>query len=110
MSAATRGIVEIELKSDRFTGPARQAATDFQNLGTKGTRSLRSIEQSSRQTTTALQNLGSQGQRSMNTLNASAQRTAGSMKATTASDQRGPRREHRHGRLGGRHGIIVRRA
>ena len=74
MSAAARGIVEIDLKSDHFTGPTRQAANEFQQLENHGTRSLKSIEQSSHQTTSDLQTMGNQGTATMNNLSSSAQR------------------------------------
>ena len=84
MSAA-RGVVEIELKADRFTGPARQAQNDFQQLENRGTRSLKSIEQSSRQASSGLQGMGTQGTAAMNNLNAATKRTSASMQQTAAS-------------------------
>ena len=72
MSAARR-VVEIELKADRFTGPARQAQNDFQQLENRGTQSLKPIEQSSRQAMSGLQTMGNHGTVTMNNPNSSAQ-------------------------------------
>lgn len=43
MSSKTKGIAEIELKTDRFTGPANKAKGALSNLGTQGKQSIEKI-------------------------------------------------------------------
>ena len=43
MSSKVKGIAEIELKSDRFTGPANKAKGSLDQLGTRGKQSIEKI-------------------------------------------------------------------
>ena len=43
MSSKVKGIAEIELKSDRFTGPAQKAKSSLTQLGTQGKQSIEKI-------------------------------------------------------------------
>ena len=86
MSAGpVKGVVELLLKTDRFTAPAKQVGQDMQTMGQKSKTVLTGISTDSRTATGSLQNMGVQGKAAFQGLGASAQTATTQVNATAAS-------------------------
>ena len=100
MSTQTRGIIEIELRADRFTNPAKKAVSDFRTLETSGSTSMKNLGRSVdtatqsitsmstrgktgvREVTAALSDMSTQGKTSLTTLTQKMQALDGTAKST----------------------------
>lgn len=72
MSSSIKGIASIELRTDRFTGPAKKAQTSLTQLGNKGKQSLDKIKSSVSSAAQSFTTLGSRGQQSLQKIQQSA--------------------------------------
>ena len=84
MSADVKGVMEVELRADRFSGPARKVMSDMKNMDRQGQTTMSSLKRSSTEATGALGVLGSQGSASMRRLGASTAATGKQMQASAA--------------------------
>lgn len=72
MSSNIKGVASIELRTDRFTGPAKKAQTTLTQLGNKGKQSLDKIKTSVSSASQSFTTLGSRGQQSLQKIQQSA--------------------------------------
>lgn len=84
-SGKIKGIAEIELKSDRFTGPANKAKDALVQLGTKGKREIEKIGPAADRTKSKLTTLGNQGKQSIEKISQGADRAKQSMSTMASS-------------------------
>ena len=85
MSSKVKGIAEIELKSDRFTGPANKAKTSLEQLGSKGKAAIAKIGPAANKAKSTLTTLGQQGKSSIDKIGQAANQTKTQMSTMAQS-------------------------
>ena len=84
MSAQVKGVVEVELRADRFTNPARQVGRELDTMGKKGQTAMTTMSTSSRMATGDLRAMGTAGATAFNQMGAGAASAGLHVKKTAA--------------------------
>ena len=75
MSSNVKGVVEVELKTDRFVASARKIKESFKDLEMKGKQNVKNLGTTSDKSATKLKNLGTVGKQAADAISRSATNT-----------------------------------